>query len=162
MQRSTCLWAHCLWMGAAYGTAQEQLPVRIHRWVPQRQWDGGKNKKENAHTKFLKLRLCWRRWLSLSRQAFLTVQQAFISTFSLVCMNLVDRLHFYTVATHGHNMEWVQHSGSRDCPSDTACFTDPEQGCKQTRCLLAFPTLTKLWKTLPTFLTILWNEIYPW
>lgn len=43
------------------------------------------------------------------RQTFLTAQQSLISTFSLVCMNLVESLDFYTVATHVHT-EQVQHS----------------------------------------------------
>lgn len=50
----------------------------------------------------------------------------------------------------GTTWNWYN-SDSRDFPSHTACFTDPEQGCKQIRCLLAFPTLIKLWKTLPVF-----------
>jgi len=50
-------------------------------------------------------------------------------------MNLVDRLYFYTAATLGHNMELVQHPVSRDFPSDTAYFSDPEEGWRQDVCL---------------------------
>lgn len=67
-----------------------------------------------------------------------------------------------TLGTHGHNMELLQHSDSRDLACDTASFMDPEQGGKQTRCFLAFTSLTKLWKTCLIFLTIVWNDIYPW